>query len=296
MRRKSRTSCWSNPRRDVGNAGVGDRRRRRRVGPRERDGHGDQRRCATVAALVSVGNRTSVRGVERVAAEALQRGQRLVEGRHRDDLDVVAGDLTGRRRGLSPLRRRARGSGATPAWRTADAFCAQAADRRRPCRRGRSCRSPRRRRRRAGRPAVSSSISVSVNASPALGPPISPGVDVDLERQLHRPACRTGTNPMIAARRVAGSSDQLDVDGHGLGAVGLDAVDGDRRRCRRAPCRRAPRSGRRRCGSACRRPSTIVSPSSSPRRRARTRRSARRRPRQHSSCSTCTGPGTISAS
>ena len=61
-----------------------------------------------------------------------------------------------------------------------------------------------------------------------------PGVDADLEGQVHRP----GVEGVVAddrRSRVRRVGDQLHVGGHGLGAVGHDAVDGDRDGVARAP-------------------------------------------------------------
>ena len=140
---------------------------------------------------------------------------------------------TARRRGSAPLRRRARGSGAArPGGRpTPSARSPPIA----PTLPSRSIvpvtatlvppsRSP----------GVSSSISVSVNASPARRAADLAGVDVDLEGQVHRPGVeRVEADDRRARVRRVG--DQLHVGGHGLGAVGLDAVDRDRDGVARLP-------------------------------------------------------------
>ena len=124
MRRKSRTSCWSKPRRAVPNAAsataAGD------------DGSGREKEMAIAAerkrgaaARIAAMQLDGGLAAERVAAEPLERGERLVERGDRDDLDVVAGDLAGPRDLLVALRRSGTRKWSTPTWRTADTFWAR---------------------------------------------------------------------------------------------------------------------------------------------------------------------------
>ena len=186
MRRKSRTSCWSNPRRPVANAAsataAGD------------DGSGRENEMAIAAQrkrgdLARRSWQSSVGAGERVAAEALERGERLVERGDRDDLDVVAGDLAGARRSARPwaagtrkchaglahgrrlLRQPAdRADGAVEVDRAGDGDSRAAGQVAR-----RQLVDQRQRERQAGR-----------------RPADLAGVDVDLERQLDGAPCRTG--------------------------------------------------------------------------------------------------------
>ena len=75
---------------------------------------------------------------ERVAAEALERGERLVERGDGDDLDVVAGDLRGPAASLLVALRRRHEEVVDADLAHGRHLLGQAADRRRPCRRGRS--------------------------------------------------------------------------------------------------------------------------------------------------------------
>ena len=106
MRRKSRTSCWSKPRRDVPKAASATAAGEEGSG-RENEiaiAHQRKRRAPSADAWQSADRW----GRDGIAAEAFEGGERLVERGHRDDLDVVAGDLAGRRQLLLALGGRAR--------------------------------------------------------------------------------------------------------------------------------------------------------------------------------------------
>ena len=131
MRRKSRTSCWSKPRRAVPNAAsataAGD------------DGSGREKEMATQQSVNVTPPRIAAMaqavGRERVAAEPLERGERLVERGDGDDLDVVAGDLRGPGRSAPRPGRPARGSAPRrPGARPTPSGPARRSPR--PCRRG----------------------------------------------------------------------------------------------------------------------------------------------------------------
>ena len=104
MRRKSRTSCWSKPRRVVPNVASAT--------AAGEDGSGRENEMAIAESVnlapprIAAMSGSGARSRERVAAEPLQRGEGLVESGHGDDLQVVAGDLAGPLDLLVALRRR----------------------------------------------------------------------------------------------------------------------------------------------------------------------------------------------